>query len=92
MIIEGEDFKMELVDNSLTCFDLELLHVVNAKDPAKRREEFQNVGYGMTRETCIQKIIHYRLKNRKEVYTFKEYLDAFKAERQKIFSELNESK
>ena len=67
MIIEGEDFKMELVDNSLICFDLELLHVVNAKDPAKRREEFQNAGYGMSRETCILKIIHYRLKNKKEI-------------------------
>lgn len=92
MIIEGEDFKMELVENSLICFDLELLHVVNAKDPTKRREEFQGAGYGLTRETCIQKIIHYRLKNKKEVYSFKEYLEALKEERLKIFAEFNESK
>ena len=84
MLIEGPDFKMELVKNSLSCYDLELLHVVNAKDPEKRREEFQIEGYGLTFGGCLLKIINYRLDQKKEVYSLKEYLEAFKEEKRDL--------
>ncbi len=89
MIIQGEDFVMELVEGT-ERFDLKLIHVVNAKIPEKRREEFKEAGYAMSREKCLEIIINDRLKRKKDVYTPTEYLKEFKAERialKEIFNE-----
>ena len=89
MIIQGEDFIMELVPGT-NVFDLQLIHIVNAKDESKRREEFKDAGFGLSREGCLERIIHDRLRRKKDVYTPSEYLKECKEERiaiQKIFNE-----
>jgi hypothetical protein len=87
VIIEEEDFRLEMNDSN-DRFDLELLHVINAKIPEKRREEFKEAGYSMTLDTCLQKIINYRVARKLETGTFCEYVKAYKEERQKL-SELS---
>ena len=67
MIIEEKDFKLSQID-SFDRFDLELLHIINAKNSEKRREEFKIEGYSMSLETCLQRIINYRLSNKQDVY------------------------
>lgn len=91
MIIQEEDFKLELNDSCFDRYTLELIYVVNAKDPTKRREEFKEAGYDMTLETCLNKIINYRISKRQEVYTLKDYMIAYKAERV-LLSELVKGK
>lgn len=90
MIIQENDFRMELVPGT-NLFDLELIKVVNAKDETKRREEFENAGYAMSREKCLQKVIHYRLNKKQDVYSLKEYLNACKQERLLLEKLLNEN-
>lgn len=91
MIIQEEDFKLELNDSSFDRYSLELMYVVNAKDPVKRREEFKEAGFDMTLETCLNKIINYRISRKQEVYTFHSYMAAYKAERL-LLSELVKGK
>jgi len=88
MIIEEEDFRLELNEGS-TKFDLYIIHVVNAKNPEKRREELKLAGYGMGLETCLHYIINQRLSSKKETYTLKEYLDGFKEEMKKLSDIVN---
>lgn len=83
MIIEEEDFRMELVEDT-NRYDLYTIHVVNAKVPEKRREELKLVGYACLMETCINLIIINRLKNKKEVYSLKEFLNEYKKETSKL--------
>lgn len=91
MTIQEDDFKLELNDTCFDRFSLELLYVVNAKDPVKRREEFKEAGYDMTLETCLNKIINYRISKKQDIYTPKEYLTAYRAERL-LLSELVKGK
>lgn len=83
MVIEEEDFKMELVEDS-TRYDLYTIYVVNAKIPEKRREELKLIGYAMPMETCIDLIIMSRLKKKKEIYSLREFLVEYKAETAKL--------
>lgn len=80
MIIKEQDFVLTQ-HNDYDRFDLELLYVVNAKDPEKRREEFKDAGYSMTLETCMHKVINFRISRRKETVTLKEYIQMYKEER-----------
>ena len=73
MVIEESDFKLEYEENS-NKFDLYLLHIINAKDEDKRREEFKIDGYGISLESAIKRIINYRLEKRLNVTTLKDYL------------------
>lgn len=82
MIIQEDDFKLELNDSCFDRYSLELIQVINAKDPVKRREEFKEAGFDMTLETCLNKIINYRISRKKEVYTLKDYIIAYKIERE----------
>ena len=79
MIIEEKDFRLEY-EEAGSRFDLYLLQIVNAKDADKRREEFKLYGYGITMEHALKVIINTRLKNKKEVFTLKEYLQDYRAE------------
>jgi len=91
VIIQENDFKLELNDNCFDRFSLELIYVINAKDPTKRREEFKEAGFDMTLETCFNKIINYRISRKQEVYTLKDYMVAYKTERA-LLSELVKGK
>lgn len=83
MIVKEHDFELELNEGCIK-FDLSILYVVNAKKEDKKREEMKLVGYGMTLETCLHYIINYRLSQKKDVYSLKEYLDEFKNEMKKL--------
>ena len=73
MTIEEEDFILEYDDNC-DRFDLSLLYVKNAKDPAKRSEEFKIYGHSMLLESCLNKIINSRIAKRKNVLNMQEVL------------------
>ena len=83
MVIEESDFKLEYEENS-NKFDLYLLHIINAKDEDKRREEFKIDGYGTSLESAIKRIINYRLEKRLNVTTLKDYLLQYKEELKNI--------
>ncbi len=83
MVIEESDFKLEYEENS-NKFDLYLLHIINAKDEDKRREEFKIDGYGISLESAIKRIINYRLEKRLNVTTLKDYLLQYKEELKNI--------
>jgi hypothetical protein len=83
MIIEEKDFKLELNPIN-TKFDLYLLQVVNAKNEEKRREEFQLEGYGMSLETCFRYIINYRIDKKHDILSLREYVLAYKKEKEDI--------
>lgn len=83
MVIEGEDFKLEYLDE-YDCFDVYTIKVINAKDASKRREELTLEAYGVPLERALKRIINYRLSKRKEVYTLKEYLSDFKKEKEEL--------
>lgn len=83
MIIEEKDFKLTQ-DDCYDRFTLELLCIINAKDAEKKREEFKIEGYSMTLENCLNKIINYRLANKKEVYSLKEYIQEYRDEKGKL--------
>ena len=89
MVIEEKDFKLTQIE-SFDRFDLELLYIINAKNPEKRREEFKVEGYSMTLETCLNKIINYRLSNNKDTYSLKEYIKEYKAERKLLENLVND--
>ena len=91
MIIQEEDFKLEY-DEGCSKFDLYLMHVVNAKIPEKRKEEFKLDGYSMSLESSIRRIIKYRLNKKLDVVDLKTYLREYKNEQDKITKVFGEYK
>jgi len=89
MIIEEKDFKLELNEFN-DRFDLYLLVVINANKPDKRREEFKIVGYDMRLETCIHKIINYRLKNKVETISLYTYLQSYRSIKNELIKDLDQ--
>ena len=77
MIIEESDFRWIPVDESVCSFDLELLYIIN-KGKKTERKEFKNVGYGLSLDNAILKIVMYRIKNKYETMTLRLFLDEFK--------------
>jgi hypothetical protein len=66
-IIQGSDFVLKCLDEASEHYDLYLLKVVN-KGKENQKYEFKIYGYGMTIETCMKKIIQYRVRKRKGVF------------------------
>lgn len=85
MIIEESDFRLENSNDFSQFWDLELLYTVKPKS-GEARQEFKNAGYGLTLGSAIKRIINYRLSNKKEIYTLKEYLAEYKKENAQIRS------
>ena len=85
MIIEESDFRLENSNDFSQFWDLELLYTVKPKS-GEPRQEFKNAGYGLTLESAIKRIINYRLSNKKEIYTLKEYLSEYRKENAQIQS------
>ena len=85
MTIEEADFKLIPCSESSSHYDLELLYIVN-KGKNNERTEFRNVGYGLSLESAIRRIIRYRIGNKykEEAITLKQFLEAFKEEAEKI--------
>lgn len=76
MIIEGANYKLTSIDDNSPFWDLELLKTIKSK--TNPRTEFVNVGYGLTIESAIRRIIHYNICSKHETLTLKEYLDEFR--------------
>ncbi len=81
MEITEEDFKLKPIDECTPIFDLELLYKVKPRG-GEVRLEFKNAGYGLTIESAIKKIAHYRIdcKHKEEAISIRTYFNEFKKE------------
>lgn len=79
MTIEEKDFRLISIDDSSIKYDLELLYKIQPKGK-EPRWEFKNVAYGISLDHALQKIIQYRISNKQNVFSLKEYLEEFKKE------------
>lgn len=83
MIIEEQDFRLEQVSDTSDRFDLDLLHTIN-KGKENERQEFKNVSYGIPLELAIKKIILYRMNQKHETLSLKEFLKEYRIESEKV--------
>lgn len=79
MEIVESDFKLKPISDDYPLFDLELLYTIKPRG-GKSRVEFKNAGYGLSIESAIKKIIHYRICNnyKDEAINIKTYFKEYK--------------
>lgn len=85
MTIEEKDFRMTQISQSSPFWDLEVLKTIKPKGGVAR-QEFVNVGYGMTLAHCLRTIVSYRIavKHSEDVVSMKQYLKEYIAELKQI--------
>ena len=89
MIIQGNFYRIEPINDNSPFWDLYLLRKVNSK--TNPREEFQLEGYGMPLDSAIGRIIRYAINSKygkDEITTLKEYLNVFKQIQEEIYKEV----
>ena len=89
MIIQGNFYRIEPINDTSPLWDLYLLRKVNSK--TNPREEFQLEGYGMPLGSAIGRIIRYAINSKygkDEITTLKEYLNVFKQIKEEIYKEV----
>lgn len=89
MIIQGNFYRIEPINDTSPLWDLYLLRKVNSK--TNPREEFQLEGYGMPLDSAIGRIIRYAINSKygkDEITTLKEYLNVFKQIKEEIYKEV----
>lgn len=89
MIIQGNFYRIEPINDNSPLWDLYLLRRVNSK--TNPREEFQLEGYGMPLDSAIGRIIRYAINSKygkDEITTLKEYLNVFKQIKEEIYKEV----
>lgn len=89
MIIQGNFYRIEPINDTSPLWDLYLLRKVNSK--TNPREEFQLEGYGMPLDSAIGRIIRYAINSKygkDEITTLKEYLNVFKQIKKEIYKEV----
>lgn len=89
MIIQGNFYRIEPINDNSPLWDLYLLRKVNSK--TNPREEFQLEGYGMPLDSAIGRIIRYAINSKygkDEIMTLKEYLNVFKQIKEEIYKEV----
>lgn len=89
MIIQGNFYRIEPINDASPLWDLYLLRKVNSK--TNPREEFQLEGYGMPLDSAIGRIIRYAINSKygkDEITTLKEYLNVFKQIQEEIYKEV----
>ena len=89
MIIQGNFYRIEPINDTSPLWDLYLLRKVNSK--TNPREEFQLEGYGMPLDSAIGRIIRYAINSKygkDEITTLKEYLNVFKQIKGEIYKEV----
>ena len=89
MIIQGNFYRIEPINDNSPLWDLYLLRRVNSK--TNPREEFQLEGYGMPLDSAIGRIIRYAINSKygkDEITTLKEYLNVFKQIQEEIYKEV----
>lgn len=91
MVIEEKDFRMTQISQSSPFWDLELLKTIKPKGGVAR-QEFVNVGYGMTLGHCLRSIMSFRIANKhEEAVTMKQYLKEFIAGLKELRSYIDEA-
>jgi hypothetical protein len=91
MVIEEKDFRMTQISQSSSFWDLELLKTIRPKG-GEPRQEFVNVGYGMTLGHCLKSIMNFRIANKhKDAVTLKQYLREFIAGLKELKSYIDEA-
>lgn len=79
IVIEEKDFKMVQSSKTGPFFDLFLPYTVNAgKD--NERTEMRLSGYGHSFEYCIDLLLKIKLAKKQEIYSLKEYMEAYMKE------------
>ena len=89
MIIQGNFYRIEPINDTSPLWDLYLLRKVNSK--TNPREEFQLEGYGMPLDSAIGRIIRYAINSKygkDEITTLKEYLNVFNQIKEEIYKEV----
>lgn len=89
MIIQGNFYRIEPINDTSPLWDLYLLRKINSK--TNPREEFQLEGYGMPLDSAIGRIIRYAINSKygkDEITTLKEYLNVFKQIQEEIYKEV----
>lgn len=89
MIIQGNFYRIEPINDNSPLWDLYLLRKVNSK--TNPREEFQLEGYGMPLDSAIGRVIRYAINSKygkDEITTLKEYLNVFKQIKEEIYKEV----
>ena len=89
MIIQGNFYRIEPINDTSPLWDLYLLRKVNSK--TNPREEFQLEVYGMPVDSAIGRIIRYAINSKygkDEITTLKEYLNVFKQIQEEIYKEV----
>lgn len=89
MIIQGNFYRIEPINDNSPLWDLYLLRKVNSK--TNPREEFRLEGYGMPLDSAIGRIIRYAINSKygkDEITTLKEYLNVFKQIQEEIYKEV----
>lgn len=89
MIIQGNFYRIEPINDTSPLWDLYLLRKVNSK--TNPREEFQVEGYGMPLDSAIGRVIRYAINSKygkDEITTLKEYLNVFKQIQEEIYKEV----
>ena len=89
MVIQGNFYRIEPINDTSPLWDLYLLRKVNSK--TNPREEFQLEGYGMPLDSAIGRIIRYAINSKygkDEITTLKEYLNVFKQIKEEIYKEV----
>lgn len=87
MIIEERDFRIIPINENSYFFDLELLKEVKGK--SEIREEFKNVGYGLTLVNCIKKIVMFRISKKAEILSLQQFLTEYKKINDELVSRYN---
>ena len=89
MIIHGNFYRIEPINDTSPLWDLYLLRKIKSK--TNPREEFQLEGYGMPLDSAIGRIIRYAINSKyglDEITTLKEYLNVFKQIQEEIYKEV----
>ena len=89
MIIQGNFYRIEPINDNSPLWDLYLLRKVNSK--TNPREEFQLEGYGMPLDSAIGRIIRYAINSKygkDKITTLKEYLNVFRQIKEEIYKEV----
>lgn len=90
MTIEESDFRLTPMSNDSNFWDLEFLHTVKSRS-GEIRQEFKNAAYGLTLESAIKRIVHYRCINKRknDALNMNEYLKLYRQELQNLTKYLN---
>lgn len=91
IVIEDYDFKMEQVKSS-PFFNLSMMVAIN-EGKENERYELKIVGYGLPFESCLKKIVSYKLEELDITCSVSEYLELYTKETDnlmKLFKRIKE--